>query len=214
MVVFVLAAGIAWNIKKTPPFYSESANVIFTAPAINPYNSIGSFDSALTGTAFMMKDTMLSPELKQKVREAGGIAAFSLEVVNIGNEQYPYYPYPYVTLTTTATNPADAHRTFTIVALSFQHLVLERQVQAGVKPASRISTHVVADTGPVSLAGSSKRTFAGLMLLAIVAAFMVAIFLDRHPIWPGIRRHLPRYSSMSGRARIAPPTRLPSKATR
>lgn len=203
MVVFVLAAGMAWNIKKTPPAYSESANVIFVPPAVNPYSSISSYTSALISTAFVMTDTMLSPESQQKIRNAGGIANFNLGLINLSNEQFPYYGYPYVTLTATSVNPADAHRTFTIVAQSLQHLVSERQAKAGVPLTSRISTHVVADTGPIAQVGSPKRAYAGLMLLAIVIALLVAGFLDRHPIWPRIRRHFTRYSSLSTRGRSA-----------
>lgn len=203
MVIFILAAGMAWDIKKTPPTYSESANLIFTPPAVNPYSSIGSFANILITTAFTMTYAMLSPESRQMVREAGGTADFNLGLVNQSNEQFPYYGYPYVTLTTTSLNPTDAHRTFAIVAVSFQHLVSERQAQAGVLPISRISIHVVADTGPISQLGSPKRIYAGLMLLAIVTTFLVAGFLDRHPIWPRIRRHLARYSPLPARARSA-----------
>lgn len=194
MVVFILAAGMAWDIKTTPPVYSESANVILTGPAANPYASISSFTDDLIMTAYVMTTAMLSPESQQKVHQNGGTADFSLGLVNLSNEQFPYYGDPYVTLTTTSANPADAHRTFTIVATSFQHLLLARQVEAGVPPIGRISTHVVADTGPIAQVGSSKRAYAGLLILAIVIAFLVAVFLDRHPIWPSIRRRLARYS--------------------
>lgn len=203
MVVFVLAAGVTWVIKKTPPAYSESANLIFTPPAVNPYSSIGSFSNVLITTAFAMRYAMLSPESQQKVHEAGGTADFNIGLVNLSNEQLPYYPYPYVTLTTTSLNPEDTHRTFAIVTLSFQRLVSEWQAQAGAPPISRITIHVVADTGPVAQVGSPKRTYAGLILLTIVAAFMVAVFLDRRPIRPHIRRHLARYSALSARARSA-----------
>jgi hypothetical protein len=203
LAILVLTAGMAWDIKRTPPPYTESANVILTPPAVNPYASLSSFNAALIATAEVMTKTMLSPESQQKVREAGGTADFSLGLVNFNNEQFPYYGDPYVTVTATASDPADVHRTFTIVTLEFQRLVSERQAQAGVHPISRISTHVVADTGPVSQAGSHKRVFAGLILLAIVITFLIVIFLDRHPIWPSIRRRLARYSLPSVRVRTA-----------
>lgn len=202
-VILVFTAGMAWNIKKTTPPYTESANVIFTPPAVNPYSSLSSFTPALISTAEIMTSLMLSPESRQKVREAGGTADFSLGLVNFSNEQFPYYGDPYVAVSTTAANPVDAHRTFTIVTQSFLRLVSKQQAQAGVKPASRISTQVVADTGPVSEPGSNKRAFAGLIMLAIVLAFLVLIFLDRRPIWPGIRRRLARYSLSSARVRAA-----------
>lgn len=203
VAILILTAGIAWDIKSTPPPYTESANVIFTPPAINPYFSISSFTSTLITTAEIMTRTMVSPESQQKVHEAGGTADFSVGLVNYNNEQFPYYGNPYVTVTTTATNPVDAHRTFAIVIQSFQRLVSERQAQAGVRSISRISTQIVGDTGPVGQPGSSKRASAGLIMLAILIAFLVVIFLDRHPIWPSLRRRLNRYSPSSGRVRTA-----------
>lgn len=202
-VLFVLTVGMAVEIKHTPPVYTESANVIFTVPAVNPYSSISSFTNDLITTAYVMTQEMLSPESQQKVRAAGGVADFSVGLVNFNNEQFPYYGDPYVTVTATSGNLADAHRTFTIVTQSFQRIVSERQIQAGVPRLSRISTRVVGDTGPVSPGGSQKRALAGLILLAIITSFLVLLFLDRHPIWPGIRRRLSRYSLPSKGPRIA-----------
>jgi hypothetical protein len=207
VAILVLTVGIAWDIKSTPPPYTESANLIFTPPAVNPYFSLSSFRSALIATAEIMTKTMESPESQQKVHEAGGTADFSVGLVNYNNEQFPYYGNPYVTVTTTATNPVDAHRTFTIVVQSSQRLISERQVEAGVYPASRISTQIVGDTGSVAQPGSNKRAFAGLVLLAILIAFLVVIFLDRHPIRPSLRRR-PDSSPSSGRARTADKVRL------
>jgi hypothetical protein len=199
MVVFVVAAGMAWDIKKTPVVYSESGNVIFVPPAVNPYSSIAESNDSLIATAYVMMQEMLSPASEQKIREAGGTADFNLALVNLSNEQYPYYGRPYVTLTTTSVNPADVHRTFTIVGRSFQHLVSDRQVQAGAPPTSFISTPILGDTGPIAQVSSLKRAYAGLAILAIVTAFLVAGFLDRHPIWPSVRRHLARYVPSSWR---------------
>jgi hypothetical protein len=202
VAILVLTAGVAWHIKHTSPPYSESATVIFTPPAVNPYSSFSSYPSALLSTAEVMTETMLGAESQQKVREAGGIADVTIGLVNFNNEQFPYYGDPYVTVTATATDPATAHRTFEIVMLSFQRLVTERQVQAGAIPVSFITTHVVGDTGPVAEAGSQKRVFAGLIVLAIMITFLVLIFLDRHPIWPGNRRRLARHSLSSARFRV------------
>jgi hypothetical protein len=202
MVLFVLTVSMAWEIKSTPPVYSESANVIFTAPAANPYSSIATFTNDLITTAYVMTQVMLSPESQQAVREAGGTADFSVGLVNFNNLQFPYYGDPYVTITATSRNLADTHRTFVIVAQSFQRIVSEGQIQSGALPPSRISTNVVADTGPVSPPGSQKRALAGLILLATVTAFLVLLFLDRHPIWPSIHRRLTRYSLPSKGSRI------------
>jgi hypothetical protein len=143
----------------------------------NPYSA---FSSDLGITAELMTRAMLDSQSQRRVREAGGTADFNLALVNLYNEEYPDYGTPYVTLTTTSVNQANVRRTFTIVVSLFEHLVLARQTQAGAPPNHRISIHVVADTGPLVQAGSSKRTFAGLALLAVVAAFLLSSFLDRH----------------------------------
>jgi hypothetical protein len=185
VVVFVLAVAIAWGIKRTPPVYLESANVVFTPPAAfaNPYTS---FTNPLIQTADVMTRIMLSPDSRRRAREAGGTADFNVGLVNLYNEQFPYYGVPYVTLTTTSVNPVIAHRTFTVATLMFQRLVSARQAQAGVPPKDRISINIVSDTGPIAQVGSSKRVFAGLLVLAIMTAFLVACFLDRHPIRPRV----------------------------
>jgi hypothetical protein len=203
IVILVLTAGMAWNIKRTPPIYMESANVIFTPPAANPYSSFTSFTSALLSTADVMTRTMLSSDSQQNIRNAGGTADFSVGLVNFNNEQFPYYGDPYITVTATDADPATAHRTFRIVVTSLQLLLSERQDQAGAYPGSEISTNVVADTGPVVVAGSHKRVYAGLLMLAIIVAFLVLFFLDRHPVWPVIRSRLVRYSLSPVRFRSA-----------
>jgi hypothetical protein len=196
IIVLVLAAAAAWDIKKSPPAYSESANVIFTAPAVNPYSS---FTQDLISTAYVMTKEVLSPDSQQQIRTAGGTAAFTVGLVNLNNEQFPYYGDPYVTLTATSLDPAEAHRTFTIVAQMFQQLVATRQAQFHVPVVSRISTHLISDSGPIAQTGSPKRTYAGIIVLAIVTTFMVAIFLDRHPIWPRIRSYFSRRPPRSAR---------------
>jgi hypothetical protein len=197
VVIIALTAGVAWEIKRTPPPYTESASVIFNPPSSNPYSSFSLFSGALLSTAEIMTTTMLSSESQKAVLDAGGTADYSVGLVNFNNEQFPYYGDPYVTVTATAADPATAHRTFTILVRLFQQLVSGRQAQAGANSMSRISTRVVADTGPIAQTGSHKRVYAGLIALAILITFLVVIFLDRHPIWPNIRGRLARYSPSS-----------------
>jgi hypothetical protein len=184
-VVFVFAIGMLYVVKSSPIVYDENADVIFTAPAphANPYSS---FTSSLISTADVMTRIMLNPQSQQRVRNAGGTAYFNVGLVNLYNLQFPYYGDPYVAVSTVSVDPASAHRTFEIVAAAFQRLVATQQVQAGVPPISRIATHLVADTGPVPERGSNKRAYAGIILLAIIGAFMVARLLDRHPIHLGV----------------------------
>jgi hypothetical protein len=183
-VVITMAAGMAWEIKSTPPVYQESARVIFMAPGVNPYSA---FSQDLIPTANMMTATMTGPEYRRQVRAAGGMAEFDLALVNLYNEQFPDYGLPYVTATTESANPAATSRTFTIVIDLFRRLVWVRQVQAGVPPGSRISTRIVADTGAQAQPGSRKRALGGLAALTLIAVFLVTGFLDRHSLRRGSR---------------------------
>ena len=200
VVIFAVTVSVAWEFKRTPPPYTESVNIIFTPPSSNPYSSFSNFPQVLLSTAEIMTKSMLSSESKKAILRAGGTASFSVGLVNFNNEQFPYYDDPYVTVSATATDPATAHQTFTILVSYFQRLVSEKQVQTGASPKSYISTHAVADTGVIAEAGSSKRVYAGLIALAVIMAFLVVTFLDRHPIWPNIRRHLAKYSPSSVRS--------------
>lgn len=180
-LVFILTAGVAYSIKRTPPMYAETGTAVFTAPKSPVYpNPYSSWRGDLPATAYIMTEAMLDAQSQDRVRAAGGTADFSLAPVNLSNEEYPNYGTPYVTLTTTSVDPADAHRTFTIVASSFEHLVSARQAQAGVLPGNRISTSIIGNTGPLLQAGSPKRVYAGLAVLAVVAASMLSSFLSRH----------------------------------
>ena len=86
VVIFVFTLGMAWDIEKTPPPYTESANVIFTPPAVNPYSSLSS--SALVTAAQVMTKTMASPESQREVRKAGGTADFTIGLVNFTTSSF------------------------------------------------------------------------------------------------------------------------------
>jgi hypothetical protein len=178
--VFVLAAAVLYDFKSTPPMYQESATVVFTAPSSvanpNPYSSFG---GDLITTGEVMIRTLMSPAGQQRVREAGGTADFGVGLVNLYNQEYPDYSDPYATMSVTSVNPSAVHLTFAVVARQLAGILASRQAQAKVPPHNRITAHVIGDTGVTALRGSSKRTYAGVVLLTVVTAFMVSIWLDR-----------------------------------
>jgi hypothetical protein len=183
MIVVAVAAGVAYALKRTPMTYQESGTVAFTVTksATNP-NPYASSSDALIDAAGIITLMVMSPQGQQQVRAAGGAGAFDAALVNNYNLQFPLYNQPYVTVTAASTNPADVQRTFIEVTQMLYHDLSAQQAEAHVPTADRIAAHMVADTGTVTQPGSSKRTFAGLLVLMIVAAFSVAIFLDRHRI--------------------------------
>jgi hypothetical protein len=204
-VVLAIAAGSAWDIKSNPPVYQESAEVIFAVPGPNPYSTL---NSELVPAANLMTRTMQGAGYEQQVRQAGGTAEFNIGLVNLYNEQFPYYDDPYVTVTAQSPGPEDASRTFQIAVRVFRNLVTVRQAQAGVQRQDFITTHIVADSGPVAQLGSMKRALAGLVVLTIMVLFLVVNFLDRRPS-PGSARHSARSvaaGTAAGEGRLINPT--------
>jgi hypothetical protein len=193
IMVVAVTAGVGYAFKHTPPTYLEGGTVVFTAPKSiafpNPYTSLS---GNLTQTSGIMAILVMSPQGRQKIQSAGGTAAYDAELVNLYNLQYPNYSDPFVAVTATSANPAEVHRTFTLVTQLLMNELTVRQAQAGAPPVDRIGAHVVGDTGPLPTRGSSKRSLAGLLVLMIVAAFSIAAFLDRHPVWPWLRRRFSR----------------------
>ena len=113
-VVLLIAAGGGYYIGNTPPMYSESATVVFTAKnSPSGASSNASFIAPLIATEVMMAQTFLTPPAQSEVRAAGGTASFQFVPLNLYSEQYPNYDEPDATLTTTSQRPADAERTFT-----------------------------------------------------------------------------------------------------
>lgn len=137
-----------------------------------------------------------------------GTAQFSLALVNSGDEEYADYSYPFATLTAQSTSAYVAHRTFMAALQVLRKLLEERQALVGVPLRSRVSVNVVADYGPVIQSGSSKRVFATLALLAVMAIAMISILLDRHAIRLGAllmwRRPIPRTSAIDNGPTVPP----------
>ena len=146
----------------------------------------------------------MSPQSQRLVQAAGGTGDYTVAPVNLYNQQYPDYGVPEATITTTASSPEAAHSTYVIVVRQINNYLAA--MQARVQPRNRIITDVVGDSGPIIQTGSLKRSYGGLILLTLVAFFMLAIFLDRHPglIWRPARQRreitLARRPQASGRS--------------
>jgi hypothetical protein len=179
-LALVLAAGVGYDIKSAPPTYLESATVIFIMPKIwaAPYTYSWLAGSVIT-SGEAMTQILMNPQSQHRIREAGGTARYDLALINLYNEDHPNYSRPLATLTAASPSAADAHRTFIAAARLLRHLLAARQAQAGVAPRNRISAQIIGDTGPIASAGSPKRAFAGLALVAVVAISMLWGFLGR-----------------------------------
>jgi hypothetical protein len=199
LVVIICVAAVAVFFKRTPVTYQQSGTVVFDDPVSAGFpNTYTSFSGSLVKAAGLMAGSVMSPQDGSKIRAAGGTSAYGVAPYNDYNLEYPDYSDPYVIVTTYATDPSQVQHTFTVVIQQLYSDLVARQVQAGVAPVNRITAHLVGNSGPLPQPGSSKRVDAGLLALGIIAAFAVAIFLDRHPIRPN--RFLRRTGSPENRA--------------
>jgi hypothetical protein len=188
LAVIILAVGVGLDIKTTPPAYEEGATIVFMAPGANPYSTLG---HELIPVASLMTATITSPEYLGKIRAAGGTADPSIAMVNLYSEQFPQYGVPYITISTESSDAAAVGRTFNIIVNMLRDLVSTRQAQAGVPRWSFISIRVIGDSGIQVPWGSRIRVLFGLSVLALIALFMVVMFLDRRTGGGQYDRRLP-----------------------
>jgi uncharacterized protein involved in exopolysaccharide biosynthesis len=198
ILVLVLAVGLLVDFKKTPPVYQETATVVFTSPVstVNP-NPYSSFGGNLVTAGDIILRILRSPASQQQVLAAGGSAAYSVQLVNLYNMEYPDYGLPYAEMAASSTSPAQAHQTFDIVTRQLFSILKSRQVLAKVHPVNRITIKLIGVSGPLPLQGSAKRSDAGLVLLTIIVLFSVVNGLDR--------RQRRQRAKSSGRFRAAHP---------
>lgn len=188
LATLLVAAGAAYYIKTSPPAYAESATVEFSLPeSQNSPNAYYMYAPSLITSAEAMAQILMSPSAQRQIRAAGG-ARVNLALVNLYNEEYPYYGLPLATLTATSPVAADTRRTFVAATRVLSLLLTEWQAQEGVPPHERIPARILGDGGPVIQSGSRARVFGGLAILAAIAACSA---------WGGVGR-------LSTRARAEP----------
>jgi hypothetical protein len=179
LIVLALAAGLDYHIKHSDPGYMDTATVTFTAPGNKPFVT----SSDLLVIDELVTNWVMSEDGQRQIRDAGGTASYNVALVNLNDEDFPNYSLPYVTVTTRSPDPDAAQKTFTVVMRVMEENLTSLQARQGAKPKSWMGLQTIASpTGPIAQFGSSKRTLVALAALALIAAFMVAAFLDRHPI--------------------------------
>jgi hypothetical protein len=177
--VLILAAVSARGVEHAPQAYLESGTVVIAAQNApltdEPYSTVS---GSLVTTSAVMAQSLMSPQARALVREAGGTADFRLALVNFNNQDYPEYGFPLATLTAQSADPGVTRRTFQVVLHVLRRLLAQRQGHAGAR--GRISAQLVSDTGAVTQPGSRKRSLAALGLLTLIAMVMISRFLARH----------------------------------
>jgi hypothetical protein len=179
-VIFVLAAGLAYHADHANPGFVDTATVGFTPPSDQGlFTHVGS----LLVIDALTTNTVMSAGGQRQVRDAGGTAEYDVTLINLNDEDYPDYGEPYVTVATTSPNPGAASDTMSAVVTVLGRDLSKLQAQQGAPPGTQISLRTIAaPSGPVAQTGSRKRFLAGLAVLALIAAYMAARFLDRHPV--------------------------------
>lgn len=175
-MIILIASCLAFHFATTKPMYLDSATLAFTA---------GSFraDRGEVVMSQVMTSAMMSKDTQSQVWKDGGTAAYDVALVNLNNENYPDYGDPYVTVTTSSRDPVQTQHTFSVVMQVLTDELAMRQTQAGADSNFRITANMMTDSGgPIIQPGYRTRTFAGLAVLTVVAAFLASTFLDRYPV--------------------------------
>jgi hypothetical protein len=160
--------------------YLESATVELSLPKIqNAQNAYHMFAPSLIASSELMVRILMSPSVQAQIGTLGRGTSVSLALVNLYNEEYPYFGFPMATLSAASPVPADAHRTFVAAVRVLGLQLAAQQKKLGVPPANRISARILGDSGPIVQTGSRARVFGGLALLAAIAAGLA---------WNGARR--------------------------
>jgi hypothetical protein len=178
--VLAIAAGLGYGLERTPPMYTESAAVIFTVKgSVADSRPSATYLPSLIATEVMLGQALMTPPWESEIRDAGGNASFDFAPFNSYSLQYPDYYEPGTMLTATSQRPGDVQRTFSIVFRLLGQRLAAMQAEARVPVSNRIRALLVGNGVPVAQPGSPTRVLGGLLILAMVAVFTVANFLDR-----------------------------------
>ena len=166
----LIALCVAYDIKSSPPTYSDSATVIFSAAGgLVSLSRHPAASSSLIVTEVTLTEGLLTQSGPASVRGGGGTGSISAVPCNQHSMQYPDYAQPCAELTATAPWAAVAQRTFWLAYRLFTVRLRELQARSGVRPRSRIYTWLAGSTGPVPQRGSHARVYGGIALLALLS---------------------------------------------
>jgi hypothetical protein len=188
-VALILAAGLTYHLDKANPGYADNATVAFTAPSAEL--SLFSNGLSLLVMNQLMANSIMSGKGRDEVSAAGGTARYSVAMVNLNDEDFPNYGVPYLAIGVAASSAAGAQETFSAVIKVLTTNLGRIQAQQGAKPKAWIQLRTIAaSTGPIAQNGSKKRMLAGLAVLTLIAALLLAMLLDRYPVRPARVRDL------------------------
>jgi hypothetical protein len=180
IAICIVAVAVCGFVMHRNPGYVDTGRVVFKAPSSWGINGAFADGRSLLVIEEVTGWYLMSAAGQDKVRADGGTAAYSLDFYNAYNEEYPNYSEPYIAVTTKSNSPAAAEQTFSVLIKDLQRDVRDRQLAAGSNTAQLSQAEVIsAPSGPVSQAGSHKRTLLGFFLLTVIAVVIITSFLDR-----------------------------------
>ena len=192
LVLFV-TLGVGVVFKRSAPLYQSTGTIVFSLPrsmqtAASPIGS-----DNLIVTADVVATAVSGPQGARQVRAAGGTGGYQFGLVNFYDQEYPNYAQPIASLQAFSYQPAVAQQTFIATLRVVQERLRQQQVDAGALPRAFITASLTGGSPqPIPQSGYPKRTYIGLLFLGIVAAYLLAATLDRHPSWGARLRVLTR----------------------
>ena len=184
--VVAIAAAAAYDIKTTPPIYSDGATMVFyvTRQMTTSPERENSINQSLVTTEVMFSQT--TADYIKTIAGKVQIVAFPCNRFNL---EYPDYEEQCATLTATGPGATAADRGFFLAYQVLKSRLMRLQASAGVRPRDRIRTYLVGVSGPEPERGSRARVFAGLGLLTIIGVLTVSRFFELRRPRMRIRRH-------------------------
>jgi hypothetical protein len=184
VLLLLVTARIAVYFKHTPVTYGETATV-----AVEPANfrSIGPLDinsdflqdTSLLATCQLVVIHVSGPQGRAELQRAGVTGKFTASIVNNSNADDPSYTYPDLLVSVTGGDPDTTRQQLSAGIHVLAADLAGLQAGAHFSGQYRIGAYVLSDSGPVSLRGSSVRSYAALLFLGLVATFLACRFLDR-----------------------------------
>jgi hypothetical protein len=170
IVVLIISAGAAYDLRRTPELDSDGATIIFFVlhQPVQSAQQMNNLDQSLIATEVMFAQTTV-----KYVSTVAGKVQILASPCNGFNLEHPDYEEQCATITATAPNAGAVKRAFWQAYRGLSSRLKGMQIRSGVPSRHRIRTYLVGASGPVSLPGSRVRVLAGLSMLTLIGVLTV-----------------------------------------
>lgn len=183
-LILLVTAAVAADFRYTHSDSVETATVALeprSFVSVEPVNINENYlqNSSLITTCLVLALRLSGPQGEMQLHQAGVTGNFAVSVVNSSNADNPSYPYPELSVSMTDTNAGATHEQFVEAIRILNVSIVDLQSNDQISSKDRFVTFILSDSGPISQRGSLVRTYAALMLLALIAMFLMCRLLDR-----------------------------------